>query len=147
MNGWVKLFADGTKELGTDEDVKRKLASWSRGKLINMIGSEIYQDNIKMAIEGLGPYWQSDDYDVSFMESTPSMVIRRLQKQITKDDAFWMCNVGLKTFKYIFLSLQEQQIYAGNTDPVPKEWVGKWFTVTLDLKQRTCLFSIEESKI
>ena len=46
MNGWIKKFADGTEEVGTEQDIGRKLAHWSRCQLDNLSHSHVYSFNL-----------------------------------------------------------------------------------------------------
>ena len=36
MGYWIKVFTDDSTELGSDELIARKKASWSKGKLVNI---------------------------------------------------------------------------------------------------------------
>lgn len=86
MNGWTKFFTDGSIEIGTDQDVKDKKSSWSKGRLTNMSGCQINHDDATISLVGNGEFWQSDDFEVNFLESIPTCVTRRLQKKIDSTD-------------------------------------------------------------
>jgi hypothetical protein len=136
MNGWIKHFADGSKEVGTDQAVYAKKASWSKGRLADMIGAEVVHGNKRIAILVPGEFWQSDDYDVSFLQSTPSLVKRRLQYKIQK-------SLGLK------VEWQDDSVvvllcpgfYA------TEEQVGQWVTIELDIKTGKFDFTVQENRI
>ena len=81
MRAWIKYFADGSKEVGNDIDIELKRASWSRGRLTDMVSAEVLYDNKRLAILIPGKFWQSDDYEVSVFEPHPSLVVRRLQRK------------------------------------------------------------------
>lgn len=130
MNGWVKYFADGSKEIGSDRDVKLKRASWSRGRLSGMTGAEIFHQNKKMAILAPGTFWQSDDYQVDVFEPTPSIVTRRLQRQIQKDDHFFMVYQDDNTL--VVTPLVPDRFVEGLLDV--KDQAGQWLTVEYDVK-------------
>ena len=123
MYGWIKLFADGTKEVGTDYDVSRKKASWSRGRLEGMVGAEIIHGNKSIAIYAPGVFWQSDDYEITVHpNSKPELKVRRLQKQIEKMD-------------YLHFNIN------------PDKDCGKWLTIELDITTGKSSWSVQETKI
>lgn len=136
MNGWVKHFADGTKEIGTDRDVQMKKASWSHGRLTGMTAAEIIHENKKLSIMLPGDYWQSDDYDVSIFTSKPELIVRRLQFQIFEGLAwsFWENEneLGIRRGAY---TLSYGSI------------VGKWITLELDVRTGKMTRSIQENRI
>lgn len=136
MYGWIKHFADGTKEVGTDEDVGMKRASWSRGRLTSMVGAEVIHGNVRMAILSPGEFWQSDDYDVDVFEPTPSLVVRRLQKKIERGD-------GLRRVQddnSIVLSLDDTYVPS-------EEIIGKWLTLEYNLAKQQLRWKIKENRI
>lgn len=136
MHGWVKHFVDGTKEVGTDYDVRMKKASWSRGRLTKMVGAEILHGEKRLVIQLPGTYWQSDDYDVSIFSSQPELVTRRLQFQIFEGCAwsFWECEneFGIR-----------RGFYSMSYGPM----VGRWITLELDVKTGKMTRSIQENRI
>ncbi len=134
--GWVKHFADGTKEFGSDQAVRMKRASWSQGRLTGMIGAEVIHGNKRIAIFTPGEFWQSDDYDVRIFESTPSLAIRRLQYKIQPEDSLraeWLENSLVLRPGIGFYALPEK--------------VGKWMTLELNIETGEIDFSIQENRI
>jgi hypothetical protein len=136
MHGWVKYFADGTKEVGTDEDVHMKRASWSRGRLTSMVGAEVIHGNVRMAILSPGRFWQSDDYDVDLFESTPSLVIRRLQRQIQRGDILYA-----RANKETLVFSTEGSLVAPDTH------IGKWLTLEYNVSEQQLSYRIAENII
>lgn len=138
MYGWIKLFADGTKEIGIDTDVKAKRATWQGGRLHNMIGAEIYHGTKHLAILVPGTFWQSEDYEVSFLDSTPQLLTRRIQKRIEPKDTF-------------FIMHNKDEIILGPDNGLPilvdKDDIGKWITLELDISSSIVRCSIKETMI
>ena len=56
MGYWQKTFADGSILKGTDEDVDKGLASWSKSKFENMIGASIEHNKKLIEIIGVGDF-------------------------------------------------------------------------------------------
>ena len=135
MNGWVKHFADGTTEVGTDYNVQTKKASWSRGRLTGMVGAEIIHGNKRLAIWMPGTFWQSDDYEVNFLESTTKIVTRRLQWQFKKQDTFRVFEDQDSIEIRIPFYTMGQSLK------------GKWLTVELDVQSGKLEHSIRENRV
>lgn len=138
MYGWIKLFADGTKEIGTDTDVRAKKATWQGGRLHDMIGVEMYHGTKYLAILVPGTFWQSEDYEVSFLDSTPQLIVRRIQKQIEPRDTFFITHNKDK----IILGPEN-----GRPIPVDENDVGKWITLELDVSSKIVTCSVKETMI
>ena len=137
MYGWIKLFADGTEEIGTDEDVHKKQASWSQGRLEDMIGAEIIHGNKRIAIHAPGTFWQSDDYEVTVHQNgEPELKVRRLQKQININD-----NLSVKQFENSFL-IASQEAYL-----MMHNLVGKWLTLEMNVETGQLSYNIQETMI
>ena len=88
MNGWVKHFRDGTKYYGYDQDVSIKKASWTNSRHEGLVGVTLWHSDFMLAIDGLGEYWQSDQFTVDFAEPTPTLISRRIQKKTEGDFAY-----------------------------------------------------------
>ncbi len=79
MTGWSKILSNGTR---IDEPM-----SWSKTQVDNLIGTELFLPNKKLAIYGYGSYWQSDTYVntvVPFGESIGTAIRRRIEYLIDK---------------------------------------------------------------
>lgn len=136
MHGWVKHFADGTKEIGSDRAVRLKRASWSRGRLNDMVGAEIIHGSKRLAILTPGEFWQSDDYDVNIFEPTPSLAIRRLQYKIQRGDSLraeWLEDSLVLRPGIGFFALEKD--------------IGRWMTLELNVRTGEINYSIQEQKI
>lgn len=88
MSYWIKLFADGTQEKGTDTLIARREASWSRGRLSSMIGVALAYAKKIVRIEGSGPYWQKDIITSSY-NLPPRRIARQIGKKIHDEDIGW----------------------------------------------------------
>jgi dTDP-glucose pyrophosphorylase len=87
MSYWIKLFSDGTQEKGTDTNIARGGASWSRGRLASMIGVILKFGGHRVVLLGQGPYWQKDVGVAS--EHRNQRVARQIGRKIHQDDVGW----------------------------------------------------------
>lgn len=144
----MKSFADGKVEVGTDEDVSLKKASWSKGRLTGISSVEIHYNEARLIIEGTGEYWQSDDYEVDFGRKTPTIITRRIQKKINTYDAF-MCIYSVDKSMYIKVASFASDM--GNTRNhiarIPDKNIGKWLTLEYNLKKDQIIYSYQENRI
>lgn len=145
MNGWVKLFADGTREIGNDIDVKNKKASWRGGRLNNMSGAYVEHNGFCMGILVPGEFWQSEDYEVDFFESVPRLITRRIQKKIRLGDRFYITNnIGQ------FFLVPEYHLPACHSEielQINDNDIGKWITLEMNIPTMKMQYTIEETKI
>ena len=88
MFGWVKHFADGSTERGEDRMVARRAASWSRGRLDNLVRVTLHQGTAQATIEGPGEYWQADTFEARIGVNEGILVQRMICKKLTEDDKF-----------------------------------------------------------
>lgn len=149
MNGWIKRFTDGTYEAGIDKDVEQKRASWSRGRLTEMTSVELYHDKHLLIIEGTGEFWQSDDYEIDLLESTPKLVKRRIQKKIKETDRFLMMSDKMPGYHYFSVQSSSMIRPTGTscTVPIKEGTTGQWLTVEVDLLKSKVIFNFKESRI
>lgn len=151
MNGWIKYFAFGEPEYGQDKDILRKKASWSKGRLENMIGAEVYHNNFRVIkISGPGQYHQSDDFEISMLKSIPVHKVRRLQKKIKEQDVFIVGDITEnKTISLftapedIIFSDKNYSIFCG----LPKNAFNEWLTVEYDIKHNEVSMFLSKDKI
>lgn len=151
MNGWVKYFLDSTVEIGTDNDVRLKKASWSRGRLSDMTGAKILFNNKGFLLQGIGSYWQSDDLDAKIFDKTSSLAVRRLQKQIDKDD-MWIYVTMTDTGKKFTVQNARQDPYSlppanAQTYAVTKDLVGKWLTLEYHIESNETRMYFSDTQI
>jgi hypothetical protein len=88
MSYWIKLFSDGTQEKGTDTNIARGKASWSKGRLASMIGAALKFGGRSVTLQGQGPYWQKDTFIAS--ENTLERIARQIGKKIHQEDVGWI---------------------------------------------------------
>ena len=87
MSYWIKLFSDGTQEKGTDTNIARGKASWSKGRLASMIAAVLKFGRKSIVLQGQGPYWQKD---MAVSDgSTHQRVARQIGKKIHHEDIGW----------------------------------------------------------
>lgn len=96
MGHWIKHFADGSKLIGSDEDVKKGTASWSKTSLDNMVGAELVHGDFHLTIQGPGKYWQSDTYEALMPGPGCRLIKRRVERLIEPSDNFMRMQIGLR---------------------------------------------------
>jgi hypothetical protein len=146
MNGWIKKFADGTQEIGSDYDIRNKKASWRRGRLGDLVSVELHHNGTVIILDGIGEYWQSDDLEAHVLVNhDPNVVTRRIQKKIMDLD-FWMKHISADNkHLYQFRTVPHGNGFAHKRRIFDK--VGKWFTVELDVATNNVRFYFSEDKI
>lgn len=147
MNGWIKRFFHGTIEIGKDEDVRHKKASWSKGRLQGIKSVELHHKGIQLTIEGAGEYWQSDDYEVDFGMNIPILIARRIQKKVQPEDRF-VCIFSDDRSLYVrFLSANRLNGSRKPIFPIDSNNIGKWITLEYNLETGNKSLSYEEKRI
>lgn len=142
MNGWTKYFIDGTTEVGSDEDVRDKKASWRSGRLSDMNACKLVHSDANIVLKGTGEFWQSDDMEVGFLESIPTYVVRRIEKLIEdKDKAVMIRILSEKSLEVEFLD----HVAAGSYALI--NHTGQWLVAELDLQEFRGRVFFSEGKI
>lgn len=148
MAGWIKYFKDGTKETGDDSLVEQGKASWRKGRLEGLSGALLYDGEVRLLIEGSGEFWQSDEYEVSFFSSKPRRTKRRIQMQITPRDQMMHTSLLKTGGSVIFSPLCEKYHHvAEDKKRLPPDYIGKWFTIELDITSGGITTSFKDHKI
>lgn len=89
MSYWIKLFSDGSQEKGTDTNIVKGKASWSKGRLASMIGTVLNFAGKTIKLAGNGPYWQKDVMIMSTVTGRHERLARRIGKKIHQEDIGW----------------------------------------------------------
>lgn len=142
MNYWVKKFISD-KEIGTDKDIKLKKASWSNGRLDNMVGAELHHNSQHLYISGIGNYWQSDTYEVLMYNSTPKLVSRRIEKQITNQDLYFKYIIGPNKLEMTFNTVLN---IAGKLVKIESDWINKWLVAEMDVNTHHLKYYISDKR-
>lgn len=149
MNGWTKYYSNDTNLVGSDLDVEQELVSWSESSLDNMIACDLSHNDYFLKINGIGNYWQSDDYilDLSQPSGSPgTRICRRLQKQIDASEQYakLIQHSVDKNFEVITYNEEQQDI---NGIVELATLTGKWLTLEIDLINDYVRFSILDSQV
>lgn len=85
MGSWVKIFKDQTKEHGSDKDIELKKASWSKGRLDNIISVQLFEKSVCCVLSVPNTEWyQYDRYMASLSVGSQSFRSARVvQAKIT----------------------------------------------------------------
>lgn len=134
---WEKVFSDRSFEIGRDEDIENKRASWSKGRLDDMIACWLFGFMCRILIAIPDTEWhQFDRYEVPLAvgKHDGKRIIRALQAKIQPE------HEGKFIHHLIEGEFDEKQSFMFFDDPsdeapsifITEENVGKWFTVTID---------------
>ena len=151
MNGWIKYFSDGTKEEGSDLDVFNRTVSWSRGRFDSMSGVEVIDKKQKIAISGLGSYWQSDDFEIAILSKLlPRYITRRIMKKLSNSERIIQVlqtpNSTLLRPIDIYTS-PSAILYSEKLDIVPLENVGYWLILEYNIDTKKVHWYYSKEKI
>lgn len=149
MKGWVKHFADGTSERGTDRAIRLKQASWRNGRHTGIVRVESWHDRFVIAIDGTGEFWQSDDCEVPLYSNHSRIICRRIQKQVEPQDRLMM--ILSDSFKLVATVGAQYPMYTMGDQPrvvpIDPDMVGKWLTLEMDVRSGSMRMSFAERRI
>ena len=130
MSYWVKLFSDGTQEKGTDTNIAKGKASWSKGRLSHMIAAILHFGGQTIRLEGRGPYWQKDIATMSF-NLPPRRIARQLGKKINEDDIGWATLLGGNFGSFTIRIVKEEPTLIRTRVHVQESDIGHFLVVTI----------------
>ncbi len=139
MGTWEKVFYDGSSEIGRDEDIENKKASWSKGRLEKMKACWLYGFMCEVFVHIPNTEWhQFDRYEIPLAvgQHEGRKIIRALQAEIKPEHVNCVFNHNVEG------SFSDRQNFIFNQEPsdgstpilIEEENVGKWLTVTIDFK-------------
>lgn len=132
MGAWVKLFSDGTQEIGTDDDVNSGIASWSKGRLTDI--REVQLTNIVTLASLSVPdtnWYQFDRYTFDIIENHAKRIFRVIQAEIQNKHVGMWFNQSWAG-KYMFwASVNGNDPTAELSMCIPPDLIGSWATIVL----------------
>jgi hypothetical protein len=158
-NGWMKHFQDGSTEIGADRLTDQGHASWSLGRLSNIVTVCLHCDDLHATIESnhIGEFWQSDEMEAALFRSSARCVKRRIQRKIQDKDAMFVVRVhpvpNSKTGQMVdveILTMQDiswKPKHVGDMFPITDSNKGKWFTLEIDIKDQSISYYFADDKI
>jgi hypothetical protein len=144
MGQWIKYFADGTKYVGTDQDILMKRASWTKSKNTGIIAVSLEYNSKLLQICGNGNYWQADMYQCSSVQCSPILIKRFIQFQPGIESTFYISqtdnNCWAQEYKSInSVSVSNEMLLHLNTR--------QWLTLEYDIINNVIKSYIKDSKI
>jgi hypothetical protein len=138
MEAWEKFFKDGTTEIGSDEAIENQLASWSRGRLDDIISVSIFNDNCGVSIAFPDTNWHQFDRFIAFLGDSgqqQNRIARIIQAEIKQN------HVG----KYIIIkdttSMSMIELQDEKADfKIVDFHVSKWLTAVLYIDNRIGIY-------
>lgn len=157
-NGWIKHFADGTVELGHDHLVRARKASWTNGRINDLVAVEIRHGEMNISLYGgLGNWWQSDtmiarygkNRDGSKHVSQPTFLTRRIEYQISQDDVgklmgIWVYKNSLSTV--VRLGNKKTIKHAHVIRNITEEHVGMWIIAAIQVQEMNFKIHFSDNK-
>jgi hypothetical protein len=135
MNGWVKHFADGSKEEGFDHLVKARKASWSKGRLTDIVKVTMVHGYMEMSLTGTGEFWQSDTFEARVLVNEGQIVERTLYKRLHSQDRFIMWKRGIQTEMPLEINIQPDLNTLGMSfRGTFHDEIGKWLIMRMTKK-------------
>jgi hypothetical protein len=149
MCGWIKLFADGTTEIGTDRDIKAGKASWSMGRLKDIY--EVRLLNLKQvaSLSVQATAWhQFDRYSVVISPVVqPSQITHRVVQaeiQTHHIGCSIICNESGGGVFWAIVHDAKKGFFCKN---ITKHHLGKWLTMILPERDYPAIIFAEKGRI
>lgn len=136
MDGWLKIFTDGSLERGSDCEIASGNASWSQGRLDNIQEVRLFDRNRVCSLSVPSTSWhQFDRFSVIVSEGThiPTRTHRVVQAEIIEDHIglYLVCSdSGGYYFWTVVRDLGDANIECFHK-LLTKEHIGMWLTVIL----------------
>lgn len=150
MGQWTKYFLDGSKYEASDIAVLRHDASWTKSRNEGIVKVELSHDKFFCSIQGLGNYWQSDDFiSVASQEVILSKIVtRRIQRQVELTDSFLSLNESYEGIQAKFFRVPPDfSKNWKNYIPINKRMAGKWLTIEINIENGFVRHYFSEDKI
>lgn len=129
---WVKTFSDNTQEIGTDNLINLKIASWSNGNLDNIkkVSLTLLPRTATIKITGT-EYYQFDRYLANLDTSgrvIPKRVARVIQVKITSSHvgSYLLYNI-IRNNAYLVISPTQVK----NGILITKDMIDQWVTIVI----------------
>lgn len=142
QDSWIKYFKDGTSEIGTKELIDKGKASWSNGRLSNLL---------KVYLSGFDKYiiaevddveWYQFDRFLSnfFSESQDLMTARVLQFKLNKAhlDSYLCYNINKDEPNLIFINSSKTGTLSTR---ITDQFIDQWVSVILSKTKIEILLS------
>jgi hypothetical protein len=140
MGTWIKVFEDGSTERGSDSKIANKLASWSQGRLSNIVSVQITDRMIQAVISAPKTDWHHfDRYEA--LISGPGVadskrVARVVQAEVKSSHVGMYVCYNINDLKYLWVDIVNSPLLGEPTNPVEtmiitEEDVGKWLSVCI----------------
>jgi len=145
MGSWVKYFQDASPEIGTDRAIEAGEASWSRGRLHDIVKVQLSNRLLTVIAEVSNTEWhQFDRYHAYIGESEHPESVRvarvvqaKVQKEHVGRDLLYNNNT------YLFQVTVNGE---GRGYKITEDNVGKWITISITDSKISWCFS-EKGKL
>lgn len=146
IGSWLKLFVDGSVEHGSDYQILDGDASWSKGRLENIISVMLSQNINSCSLYVENTEWhQFDRYIVPVSQGTHTSqrTHRVLQAKIQEHHLGLYLNTHIIGSYFRWISIDEN----GKDTRITKEHIDKWLTVILPLYEKTEIKFLNKGKM
>ncbi len=136
MGAWLKLFTDGTKERGSDGDITKRQASWSKGRLKDIQEVRLFNRSRACSLMVPETSWhQFDRFSVIVSEGTqqPTITHRVVQAEIKPEHVglFLISSNSGQHFSWTVVRELKDADTNHFCKLLTEKHVGKWLTVVL----------------
>ena len=132
MGAWIKLFDDGSRELGTDHQIECGLASWSRGRLDGILEVQLANRGILASLSVPKTNWHQFDHFIAQVQVgkvVPERLFRVVQAELKAEHkGMFLLREWNGTFIY-WISVEPST--KKDSVEITEEMIGKWITLVL----------------
>ena len=144
MSYWIKQFADGSMEQGTDEDVMRGRASWTKGRLKDMSCAILHFCGTIIKVAG-SHIWQKDQFVSGIGPYPPTRIARSLGVQITEREVgqcAYLEDAGSHVYTLAFAPMAK-----GKHVRLTKDDINSWVVIKISQSGTVGLFIEERYRV
>jgi hypothetical protein len=131
-DSWIKTFSDNTQEIGTDLLIRNNLASWTNGRLDDIVEVDLYMLPLRVNVKIENTeYYQFDRYSAQVeinSKIVPTRVGRAIQAKITNEHVgkYLLYNI-IRNNAYLVITARKTK----NSILITNKLVDQWATVSL----------------
>jgi len=129
MGAWVKFFKDRTTERGSDLDIEEKKASWSKGRLDDIISVQISQRTLCGVMSIPDTEWHQYDRYMASLSVGPQQSFRSARVIQAKVNTKHLGKNIIITNSTGIISIELTNQSTKDTMPIKSEHVGLWITL------------------
>jgi hypothetical protein len=131
MGAWVKVFKDGTSERGSDLDIINKKASWSKGRLKNIVSVSLFDKNKCCVLSVSETDWYQYDRYMAMLGGTGENMATRVARIVQARLQNKHLGKKIQIVKSIGITVVDLSDNIDSNFVISKEHIGQWITIYL----------------